>query len=385
MQIAELDEKTRSSEPVVLVVDDETDMIELFKDVVQPAIRCKMHLACSMTEARRILTRHSIDLLVADVHLPDGSGTELLEELRLASPSAGAIFMTRHPTVDETLFAFRHGVLDYLPKPFSAEQIQKQLRAALHKQSILARNEKRLTRLKTAVRELNKARHTVSQKVDILCNDLVQAYGEIASQFHEVRLGESFRKTLESANDLEQMLCHTMDWLLKEAGYSNIAIWLAGEQNQFELGAYMKYTLPGEKRRVEALKESMLHRTLREGCIHLSDQEYDQLLSPADRKLLPAQTIVSSACTYLGEAVAVIMLFRDGKCPFRNEDESMLKNISSIFATMLATMIDSQKKPDTPDELWDDPSDHSEEKFKKPKNKSESDADWWKRGESPPF
>lgn len=385
MQIAELDEKTRSSEPVVLVVDDETDMIELFKDLVQPAIRCKMHLAGSIAEARRILTRHSIDLMVADIHLPDGSGTELLEELRLASPSAGAVFMTRQPTVDQTLFALRHGVLDYLPKPFSAEQIQKQLRAALHKQSILARNEKRLTRLKTAVRELNKARHTVSQKVDILCNDLVQAYGEIASQFHDVRLGESFRKTVESAHDLEQMLCHTMDWLLKEAGYSNIAIWLAGEQSQFELGAYMKYTLPGEKRRVEVLKESMLQRTLREGFVHLGDQEYNQLLSPADRKLLPAQTIASSACTYLGEALAVIMLFRDGKCPFRDEDESMLKTISSIFATTLATIIHPQKKTDVPEDLWDEPLNDSDEKFKKPKNKPEQDADWWKRGEPPPF
>lgn len=385
MQIAELDEKTRSSEPVVLVVDDETDMIELFKDVVQPSIRCKMHLAQSLAEARRVLTRHSIDLMIADIHLPDGSGTELLEELRLASPSAGMIFMTRYPTVDETLFALRHGVLDYLPKPFSAEQVQKQVRAALHKQSILYRNEKRLTRLKMAVRELNKARHTVSQKVDILCNDLVQAYGEIASQFHDVRLGEGFRKTIESAHDLEQMLCHAMDWLLKEAGYSNIAIWLAGEQGQFELGAYMKYTLPGDKKRVEVLKESMLQRTLREGFVHLSDQEYDQLLSSADRKLLPAQTIASSACTYLGEALAVIMLFRDGKCPFRDEDESMLKTVSSIFATALATMIHPQKKSEAADDLWEESPDDSKEESNKPKSKPEQDADWWKRGEPPPF
>lgn len=391
MQVAELDEKIKSADPVVLVVDDESDMIDMFRDVVQPAIKCKLHVASTMAEARRVLTRQPIELLVADINLPDGSGVELLEELKLASPSAAAIFMTNKPSVDHTIFAIRHGVLDYLPKPFSAEQIQKHVRDALAKQSIMARNEKRLTRLKTAVRELNKARHTVSQKVDILCNDLVHAYGEIAAQLNDVRSGESFRKTVESAADLEQMLCHAMDWLLKEAGYSNIAIWLAGDDQQYELGAYMKYTLAGEKKVIEALKGSLLQPTIREGFVHLTDQEYNQMLQPPERKVLPAQTIMSSACTYLGEALAVVMLFRDGKCPFRDEDETMLKTIASVFATSLATMVRGEPKPHHDDEIdpsgdiWEADEEKKPKFKKKPKEKEKNDADWWKRGEPPPF
>lgn len=392
MQTAETVKKAKTIVPVVLVVDDEPDMIDLFRDVVAPAIQCKLHVARNMAEARRVLSRQPIELMVADIHLPDGSGMELLEELKLTSPNAGAVFMTQQPKVDQTLFALRHGALDYLPKPFDAQQIQTFIRQALQKQSILARNERRLTRLKSAVRELNKARHMVSQKVDILCNDLVTAYGEVAAQLQDVRQGESFRKSIESAKDLEQMLCHAMDWLLKEAGYSNIAIWLSGDDGTFELGAYMKYTIVGDKRVTGALHRALIQPTVREGFLHLSDQEFNQMLAPADRKLLPAQTVMTASCTYLGEALSTIMLFRDGKCPFRDEDEAMLKTVASVFATLLATMVrggefeasegaHDSDEPTGPDLFEDDEQPKNHKRKKQPKN----DADWWKRGEPPPF
>ncbi len=64
----------------------------------------------------------------------------------------------------------------------------------------------------------------------MLCNDLVTAYGELSRQFDGVRNQESFRKTCDGAKDLEQLLCHAMDWLLRQVGYSNVAVWLADEE-----------------------------------------------------------------------------------------------------------------------------------------------------------
>jgi len=104
------DPKPRTKVPAVLVVDDEASIIEIFEDVVAGGVACKMLKASSMAEARKVLTSGPIDLLVADVGLPDGNGMELLEELRLTSPNAAAIFMTQKPSVDGTLYALRaHG------------------------------------------------------------------------------------------------------------------------------------------------------------------------------------------------------------------------------------------------------------------------------------
>ena len=372
--------------PTVLVVDDEPDMIGLFQDTVAPGLNCRLIAADSLAAARRLMSKHKIDLLVADVHLADGNGTDLLDELRLRHPDAGAVFMTARPSVQHTVFALRHGVLDYLPKPFSAEEARAQLAIALGRQQAESRNEKRLTRLKTAVREMNKARRTVSKKVDLLCNDLVSAYGEVSEQLSAVRIQESFRRTIEQAADLEQLLCHAMDWLLKEAGYSNIAVWLSGDDDHFELGAYMKYTIVGDPKVTTALQTALVGATAREGFLNLSADEFAKRLQPAERPLMPGQVCVSTSCTYLGESLAVITLFRDSKTPFRLEDDAMLRQVATVFATRLATLVKRNDEDDADAEAaggeqpWAD-----DEKPKNKKQKKDDSADWWKRGEAPPF
>lgn len=378
--------KHRTKVPVVLVVDDEAGMIELFDDVVSSGVPCRMLTAGSMAEARKVLTSETVELLVADVCLPDGNGMDLLEELRLTSPEAAAIFMTQKPSVDQTLFALRHGAIDYLPKPFSASQICERVASALKQQAITARNDRRMSRLKSAVRELNKARRTVSQKVDLLCNDLITAYGDVAEQLQGVRTEESFRRTLDNAADLEQMLCHAMDWLLKQIGYSNIAVWLSGEQETFELGAYMKFTLVGDPKVTAALEKAIVPATVRQGYQHLSAVEFSHALAPADRKAFAGQSILSVSCTYLGESLAVIAMFRDEKSPFRDEDVSMLKAIATVFATKLTATVKSEDPGNgQSDGMIDDTPWADDKADKKPSKKPQNDADWWKNGGPAPF
>ena len=376
--------------PTVLVVDDEPDMIGLFQDTVAPGLNCRMIAADSLASARKLMAKHKIDLLVADVHLADGNGTDLLDELRLHHPDAGAVFMTARPSVQHTVFALRHGVLDYLPKPFSAEEARAQLSIALGRQQVGSRNEKRLTRLKSAVREMNKARRTVSKKVDLLCNDLVSAYGEVSEQLSNVRIQESFRRTIEQAADLEQLLCHAMDWLLKEAGYSNIAVWLSGDEDNFELGAYMKYTIVGDPKVTTALQTALVGATAREGFLNLNADDFAKRVTPAERSLLANQVVLSTSCTYLGESLAVITLFRDSKTPYRLEDDAMLRQVATVFATRLATLVrkndeedDSASDTGESDASGDQP--WADEKPKKKDGKKPDAADWWKRGEAPPF
>lgn len=382
--------RSKTNAPAVLVVDDEPAMIELFRDIIAPGLQCKLLVAVDLAQARKVMAKHKVELLVADICLPDGSGLDLLEELRLIHPAAGAVFMTAKPSVDQTVYALRHGVLDYLPKPFNATQAREQLAAALIRQATQARDDRRLTRLKNAIRVMNKARRTVSKKVDLLCNDLVSAYGEVSQQMSAVRIQESFRRTIEQAVDLEQLLCHAMDWLLKEAGYSNIAIWLSGDEENFELGAYMKYTIVGDVKVTTALQHAVVAATARDGFLNLSAEDMAKRLKPADRAVLPNQAALCTSCTYLGESLAVIALFRDGKTPYRIEDDAMLRQIATVFATRLTTLVKRGDEDETEDaDGHIKPADNSapwgEEEPKQSKKKKPDAADWWKTGEAPPF
>jgi FixJ family two-component response regulator len=378
----------RKIEPArILLVDDEPAMLELVEDMAHAAFPCKVLRASNVTEATRILETETVELMVADVHLPDGDGMTLLETLHLHQPGASALIMTGDPSVDRAIFALRHGAVDFLPKPFDSKNITERLRQAMARQLKDARREKRIDRLKIAVRKLGEARRVVTKKVDLLCNDLVTAYSELSKQFDGVRHQEGFRKYIAQAHDLEQLLCHAMDWLMRQIGYSNVAIWLAADDGEFQLGAYMKYTLAGEKLLTDALKRVILPAAVRDGVLHTRAQNLAGRFTPQEVNLLGNQDVLAVNCTYLGESLATIMFFRDNKSPFSGDDQSLCRAISSIFAISLASMVRGGFSEDGPDEnpfMSGDTGDTLDEDRDKPRRDRDS-ADWWKKGEPPPF
>jgi DNA-binding response OmpR family regulator len=413
----------RPATPKVLLVDDERDLRELATDLLPRQLDCRLAVAKDCAEARRAIDAGDVDLLVVDLNLPDGDGMSLISRLRAKNPAACAMVITGHATVDNTVTAIRQGVIDYLPKPFTADQISRRLQSALEHQAKFARDTVRLTRLRTAVKKLNKARKTVSKKVDLLCNDLVNAYTEVARQVDEVRTNESFRKLLATAKDLEQLLCHAMDWLLRKLGYCNIAIYLTGDEGRYDLGAYMKYTVAGTKELTEALREGLVPAIVRDGACHYEPNELKGVVTPAELKHLKGQAVAGINCTYLGESLGVMVLFREhAKTPITGEDLEILSAIAPIFATSLASLVrraedgEAFDGPDGPDGPEDDGGDDRDEgnggdddlprndtpkpskKAPRPSNPSNPedaerqrkkkemhDADWWKRGEPPPF
>ena len=391
---AALAARATETRPRILVVDDEPNLVELIGEVVGNGMHCRIIVAKTIAEARKLLASEPIELLVTDVSLPDGDGTSLLATLRQKQPNASAIVITGAPSVDRAIMALRDGALDFLPKPFTAKILQERVRRALAQQAILAKKEKRLERLRVAVKRLNEARRLVSKKVDLLCNDLITAYGELSKQLDGVRTQESFRKVLSEAKDLEQLLCHAMDWMLRQLGYSNVAVWLASEESEFQLGAYMKYTVPGQPALTDAMKIGLVPMINREGFLHLSADEAKKALTGEELKHMSGQTVLATACTYLGESLASVILFRDASAPFTDEDAAALKAISPIFATALASCVRGSESGEDDAEATNEADDNSpfydnvdddDSKDKKPKKPKKDDADWWKRGEAPPF
>jgi FixJ family two-component response regulator len=373
--------------PRVLIVDDEPNLLEAIGDVVGRSMGCRVVSAASVAQARKILASQQIELMVADLHLPDGDGMSLLPALREHQPHASAIVITGSPSVGHAIDALRGGAVDFVPKPFTHNHLVERVAKALERQAIVAKQEKRFGKLKHAVRRLNESRRLISKKVDLLCNDLVSAYGELSRQLDGVRTQEGFRKYVAEAKDLEQLLCHAMDWMLRQLGYSNVAVWLAGEDGEFQLGAYMKYTVPGEPILTDALKRALLPRVAKDGLSRLKGEDLADKLTPQEVNLLKGQDIVAVNCTYLGESLAALAFFRDAKSPFTAEDEALLKQVSPIFAVSLASVVRAAEGEDGDTPFFDGPEGGAEKKDSKqqPKKKKEDAADWWKRGEDPPF
>ncbi len=127
----------------ILVVDDD----DLIRNVVAERLARRgyeVSAARSLTEARAAVAGAHPDAGLLDIRLPDGEGTELLEEL-VSEAEVPCIMMTAHATVESAVEALKRGADDYLEKPFSLDRLEATLAATLER-----------TRLRREVRALRR-------------------------------------------------------------------------------------------------------------------------------------------------------------------------------------------------------------------------------------
>lgn len=97
----------------VLILEDNPDHVEIIRRAAKTSdYPMKLHFVATLKEARNWLTEHVADLIVADIHLPDGSGLELLNHQN-HSP---AVIITNQGSDRHAVEAMKQGALDYIVK-----------------------------------------------------------------------------------------------------------------------------------------------------------------------------------------------------------------------------------------------------------------------------
>ena len=197
--------------------------------------------ARSLTEARAQLTEKSVDLAVINPNLPDGSGLDLADELNKSRRIVATVLIGDTPDLESAMRAIRVGASDYIVHPINLEDVNQRLRQALAKQRKSRDQAQRVRRLRRLCKKLNQARADVSKQVDILCNDLVTAYQELAGQMQQVVQASEFGAVIRDELDLEQLLRKTLEHLVEKAGPTNAAVFLPSSMDEYTLGGYVNY------------------------------------------------------------------------------------------------------------------------------------------------
>ena len=107
----------------IVVVDDEM----MIRKALETQLRNKRYSVASTGDlkgARKILARDSFDLVFLDLRLPDGEGTDLLEEIMAKADGPMVVMMTGYGSVESAVSCMQLGAFDYVVKPFSFEQIE---------------------------------------------------------------------------------------------------------------------------------------------------------------------------------------------------------------------------------------------------------------------
>lgn len=121
-----------SPKPLILIVEDEKDLASMIAEQLEAAGMATQvyHRAANVL---RFLTKNFANLMLLDVHLPDQSGFQLLEELRKNNLSVPVIFLTASNSEVHKVKGLEIGGDDYITKPFSFPELIARINAVLRR------------------------------------------------------------------------------------------------------------------------------------------------------------------------------------------------------------------------------------------------------------
>jgi len=121
--------------PTILVFDEDSSQADGMTASLKH-LSLKILCVVSTDEARHIIERQGVDVLLADLH-PDSLADSftLMEHVQHQHPQCEVIMTTGYPSIENCKEAMRRGAFDYLVKPIPTEQLQTVIRQALQQSS----------------------------------------------------------------------------------------------------------------------------------------------------------------------------------------------------------------------------------------------------------
>jgi signal transduction histidine kinase len=202
----------------LLVVDDEENIALTISEVLRLE-GYEVDVASSGSEAARLFDEgREYDLILTDLHMEEGDGLSLIEDVRGRSPLTITIVLTGFAALETAIAALRHGAYDYLAKPCIIDELKHTVRRGVeHRRLMLAEREAR-----AGLEDLNRE---LERRVEARTAELQRANDELAEAN---RAKDVFLATL--SHELRTPLTPILGWvnLLRGGAASDPAMLMQG-------------------------------------------------------------------------------------------------------------------------------------------------------------
>jgi signal transduction histidine kinase len=202
----------------LLVVDDEENILLTISEVLRLEGHAVETAASGREAASMVEAGDLYDLILTDLHMEDGDGLLLLEEVRRRSPLTITIVLTGFAAVESAIAALRQGAYDYLTKPCIIDElIHTVSRGIEHRRLMLAEREAR-----AGLEELNRE---LERRVEERTAELRRVNRELTEAN---RAKDIFLATL--SHELRTPLTPVLGWvnLLRSGGSGDAAMLTQG-------------------------------------------------------------------------------------------------------------------------------------------------------------
>ena len=294
----------------------------------------------SYEQAVDAIERGQYDAALISLDLPSDRGLAIARLIRERSLPTRVVMLGGSP--EAAVASMRAGAVDQIEKPFDLKLVSESVAGAIAACRRERLQERKVQRLKKICKRLNASRKSVHEHVDVLCDDLLGAYQEMADQVKKVGVVSEFQAMIGQELDIEQLLRTMLEYVLKKTGPTNAAVFLPANHSDFSLGAYVNYDCPKDAADVllDHLADVIPPRFQEEeGVFSFASMDEMREWIGDDAAWLADATAVVAPCRRKDECLAVITLFRDRSRPFDPEAIDELATIADLFAAQLAKVI----------------------------------------------
>ena len=154
-------------QPHILVVDDEESIRYTFEAFLSEE-GYTVSSAADYDEGIALLREKDIDLVFADIILPDRSGIDLLKAARKIVPSVPVIMITGAPSLDTATESLRIGAFDYIVKPIRQDFLMRSVNIALKHKAVKVESELCRLNFEAIFRSVNDGIITVDENMEVV-------------------------------------------------------------------------------------------------------------------------------------------------------------------------------------------------------------------------
>ena len=136
----------------ILVIDDEQIVHESCNRILTEE-GYEVKSAFTGQEGFKKIKEETYDLVITDLKMPGISGMDALKKIKEDNPDSGIIMVTGYSTAETAVEAMKLGAFDYLPKPFTPDELISVVNKAIEKKKVLIETK----HLESAYRDATKA------------------------------------------------------------------------------------------------------------------------------------------------------------------------------------------------------------------------------------
>ena len=171
----------------ILFVDDEDNILSIANEYFDKK-GYTVVTAKNGRQAAKILESERIDCCFTDINMPEMDGLELAEHIRMKDNTIPVVVMTGYPSMENTIKTLKNGVVDFLIKPVSLNQMELCLQRVLREQQLFVENIllKKEVESKDRLEKLNKELLDKVEELHIL-NKIMSDFTTISTSINVFR------------------------------------------------------------------------------------------------------------------------------------------------------------------------------------------------------